>query len=91
MTENRPQKGDIDFDECQMRAAGNGSNFTRTNGCIKAWCVSGFNQCSFGKCFIRFICPCVPFYRQGRLLMAVVAKQSSIMADRCDSNVDCSC
>lgn len=84
-------KGDIDFDECQMRAAGNGSNFTRAEGCFKAHCVSGFKQRSFGKCCIQFICPCVSFHRQGRLLMAVTAEQSSIMADGCDSNADCSC
>lgn len=84
-------KGDIDFDECQMRAAGNGSNFIRAEGCIKARCVSGFNQRSFGKRCIRFICPSVLFHRQCRLLMAVVAEQSSIITDGGDSNADCSC
>lgn len=84
-------KGDIDFDECQMRAAGNGSNFTRAEGCVKARCVSGFNQCSFGKRCIRFICPYVSFHRQGRLLMVVAAEPFSITADGCDSNADCSC
>lgn len=37
-------KADIDFDECQMRTTGNGSSFTRVEGCIKAQCVSGFTR-----------------------------------------------
>lgn len=84
-------KGDIDFDECQMRAAGNGSNFTRAGGRIKAQHVSGFSQCSFGKCCIRFICPCVSFHRRGKLLIAAVSEQSSVMDDGCDSDAGCSC
>lgn len=84
-------KGDIDFDECQMRTAGNGRFFTRAQGCIKAQCVSGFNPRSFGKRSIRFICPHVSFLRQDRLPMAVAAELPSITADGCDSNADCSC
>lgn len=84
-------KGDTDFDECQMRTTGNGSHFTRAEGCIKAQCVSGFNRCSFGKHCVRFICPRMSFHRRGRLPLTVAAERPSIMADWCDSNADCSC
>lgn len=84
-------KGDMDFDESQMRVSRIRSNFIRAEGCNKECSVSVFNQYSSGKCCIRFICPRVSFHRQGSLLMAVVARQSSIMADGCDSNADCSC
>lgn len=35
--------------------------------------------------------PACRFIDRAGLLMAVVVKQSSIMADGCDSNADCSC
>ncbi|KAK5876468.1 hypothetical protein CesoFtcFv8_025821 [Champsocephalus esox] len=70
-------KGDMDFDECQMRVLEMGVISQGLRAALKH-CVSGFHRCGFGKCCIGFICPCESLCRQGGLRMAVAAQQSSV-------------